>query len=215
MGQKVNPNGFRVGVIRDWESNWYTDHDYAKFVDQDEKIRKFLSKKLKDAFVSKIKIERSKNQIRVNIVAARPGVALGQNGENIKELEKRISRIVDKGTKIIIDVTEVENVDLDAQVVADMIARQLENRANFRIAQKKAIRNVMKAGAKGIKTKISGRLGGVEMARSEGYTEGNVPLQTIRADIDYALGEALTTYGLLGVKVWIYKGEVLPTKESK
>lgn len=215
MGQKVNPNGFRVGVIRDWESNWYTDHDYAKFVDQDEKIRKFLSKKLKDAFVSKIKIERSKNQIRVNIVAARPGVVLGQNGENIKELEKRISRIADKGTKIIIDVTEVENVDLDAQVVADMIARQLENRANFRIAQKKAIRNVMKAGAKGIKTKISGRLGGVEMARSEGYTEGNVPLQTIRADIDYALGEALTTYGLLGVKVWIYKGEVLPTKESK
>lgn len=215
MGQKVNPNGFRVGVIRDWESNWYTDHDYAKFVDQDEKIRKFLSKKLKDAFVSKIKIERSKNQIRVNIVAARPGVVLGQNGENIKELEKRISRIVDKGTKIVIDVTEVENVDLDAQVVADMIARQLENRANFRIAQKKAIRNVMKAGAKGIKTKISGRLGGVEMARSEGYTEGNVPLQTIRADIDYALGEALTTYGLLGVKVWIYKGEVLPTKESK
>ena len=215
MGQKVNPNGFRVGVIRDWESNWYTDHDYAKFVDQDEKIRKFLSKKLKDAFVSKIKIERSKNQIRINIVAARPGVVLGQNGENIKELEKRISRIVDKGTKIIIDVTEVENVDLDAQVVADMIARQLENRANFRIAQKKAIRNVMKAGAKGIKTKISGRLGGVEMARSEGYTEGNVPLPTIRADIDYALGEALTTYGLLGVKVWIYKGEVLPTKESK
>lgn len=215
MGQKVNPNGFRVGVIRDWESNWYTDHDYAKFVDQDEKIRKFLSKKLKDAFVSKIKIERSKNQIRINIVAARPGVVLGQNGENIKELEKRISRIVDKGTKILIDVTEVENVDLDAQVVADMIARQLENRANFRIAQKKAIRNVMKAGAKGIKTKISGRLGGVEMARSEGYTEGNVPLQTIRADIDYALGEALTTYGLLGVKVWIYKGEVLPTKESK
>lgn len=215
MGQKVNPNGFRVGVIRDWESNWYTDHDYAKFVDQDEKIRKFLSKKLKDAFVSKIKIERSKTQIRINIVAARPGVVLGQNGENIKELEKRISRIVDKGTKIIIDVTEVENVDLDAQVVADMIARQLENRANFRIAQKKAIRNVMKAGAKGIKTKISGRLGGVEMARSEGYTEGNVPLQTIRADIDYALGEALTTYGLLGVKVWIYKGEVLPTKESK
>lgn len=215
MGQKVNPNGFRVGVIRDWESNWYTDHDYAKFVDQDEKIRKFLSKKLKDAFVSKIKIERSKTQIRVNIVAARPGVVLGQNGENIKELEKRISRIVDKGTKIVIDVTEVENVDLDAQVVADMIARQLENRANFRIAQKKAIRNVMKAGAKGIKTKISGRLGGVEMARSEGYTEGNVPLQTIRADIDYALGEALTTYGLLGVKVWIYKGEVLPTKESK
>ena len=215
MGQKVNPNGFRVGVIRDWDSTWYAEKDYAKFVDQDERIRKYLHKELRDAFVSKVKIERTEGNIKVNIVAARPGVVLGQNGENVKELEKRISRIVDKGTKINIEVTEVENIDLDAQVVADMIARQLENRANFRIAQKKAIRNVMKAGAKGIKTKISGRLGGVEMARSEGYTEGNVPLQTIRADIDYALGEALTTYGLLGVKVWIYKGEVLPTKESK
>lgn len=215
MGQKVNPNGFRVGVIRDWDSTWYAEKDYAKFVDQDEKIRKYLHKELRDAFVSKVKIERTEGNIKVNIVAARPGVVLGQNGENVKELEKRISRIVDKGTKINIEVTEVENIDLDAQVVADMIARQLENRANFRIAQKKAIRNAMKAGAKGIKTKISGRLGGVEMARSEGYTEGNVPLQTIRADIDYALGEALTTYGLLGVKVWIYKGEVLPTKESK
>ena len=215
MGQKVNPNGFRVGVIRDWDSTWYAEKDYAKFVDQDEKIRKYLHKELRDAFVSKVKIERTEGNIKVNIVAARPGVVLGQNGENVKELEKRISRIVDKGTKINIEVTEVENIDLDAQVVADMIARQLENRANFRIAQKKAIRNVMKAGAKGIKTKLSGRLGGVEMARSEGYTEGNVPLQTIRADIDYALGEALTTYGLLGVKVWIYKGEVLPTKESK
>lgn len=215
MGQKVNPNGFRVGVIRDWDSTWYAEKDYAKFVDQDERIRKYLHKELRDAFVSKVKIERTEGNIKVNVVAARPGVVLGQNGENVKELEKRISRIVDKGTKINIEVTEVENIDLDAQVVADMIARQLENRANFRIAQKKAIRNVMKAGAKGIKTKISGRLGGVEMARSEGYTEGNVPLQTIRADIDYALGEALTTYGLLGVKVWIYKGEVLPTKESK
>lgn len=215
MGQKVNPNGFRVGIIRDWESTWFSQKDYAKFVDQDEKIRKYLFKQLKDAFVSKIKIERTQNAIRINIIAARPGVVLGQNGENVKELEKRISRIVDKGTKINIEVSEVENVDLDAQVVADMMARQLENRANFRIVQKKAIRNVMKAGAKGIKTKISGRLGGVEMARSEGYTEGNVPLQTIRADIDYALSEALTTYGLLGIKVWIYKGEVLPTKESK
>lgn len=214
MGQKVNPNGFRVGIIRDWDSTWYAEKDYAKFVAQDEKIRKYLHKQLKDAFVSKIKIERNNKQIRINIIAARPGVVLGQNGENIKELEKRISHLVDKGTKIIIDVTEVPNVDLDAQVVADMIARQLENRANFRIAQKKAIRNVMRAGAKGIKTKISGRLGGVEMARSEGYTEGNVPLQTIRADIDYALSEALTTYGLLGVKIWIYKGEVLPTKEN-
>lgn len=215
MGQKVNPNGFRVGIIRDWDSKWFCEKNYAKFVNQDEQIRKYLMKKLKDAFVSKIKIERTEGSVKIIILTARPGVVLGQNGENIKELEKRISRIEDKGTNIKIDVVEVENVDLDAQVVADMIARQLENRANFRIVQKKAIRNVMKAGAKGIKTKISGRLGGVEMARAEGYTEGNVPLQTIRADIDYALSEALTTYGLLGVKVWIYKGEVLNTKESK
>ena len=215
MGQKVNPNGFRVGIIRDWESTWFDEKNYAKYVHQDEQIRKYLVKELKDAFVSKVKIERTAGSIKIVILTARPGVVLGQNGDNLKELEKRISRIEDKGTSIKMDVAEVANVDLDAQVVADMIARQLENRANFRITQKQAIRNVMKSGAKGIKTKISGRLGGVEMARSEGYSEGQVPLQTIRADIDYALAEALTTYGLLGVKVWIYKGEVLPDKETK
>ncbi|MBL0701825.1 MAG: 30S ribosomal protein S3 [Spiroplasma sp.] len=214
MGQKVNPNGFRVGIIRDWESTWFTEKDYAKFVIQDENIRVYLHKELKESFVSKIKIERSGENLIVRVITARPGIVLGQGGENIPKLEKAILKLSDAETKVKIEVIEVENADLDAQVVAEMIARQLENRANFRITQKKAIRQVMQAGAKGIKTQVSGRLGGVEMARSEGYTEGTVPLHTIRADIDYALAEALTTYGLLGVKIWIYKGEILPTKEN-
>ncbi len=215
MGQKVNPHGLRVGIIKDWESTWFSEKDYAKYVIQDENIRVYLHKELKDAFVSKIKIERTQeNNVTVKILTARPGIVLGQGGENIAKLENEIKKIEGKDTEIKIEVAEVENPDLDAQVVAEMIARQLENRANFRIVQKRAIRNVMQAGAKGIKTKISGRLGGVDMARAEGYTEGNVPLQTLRADIDYALAEALTTYGQLGVKVWIYKGEVLPTKEN-
>ncbi len=214
MGQKVNPNGFRVGIIKDWESTWFTEKDYAKYVIQDEKIRVYLHTTLKEAFVSKIKIERTEGNVIVRILTARPGIVLGQGGENIAKLEKEVLKIEGKDVTAKIEVIEIENADLDAQVVAEMIARQLENRANFRITQKKAIRSVMQAGAKGIKTKISGRLGGVEMARAEGYTEGNVPLHTIRADIDYALAEALTTYGLLGVKVWIYKGEVLPTKEN-
>jgi small subunit ribosomal protein S3 len=214
MGQKVNPNGFRVGIIKDWESTWFTEKDYAKYVIQDENIRVYLHTTLKEAFVSKIKIERTEGNVIVRILTARPGIVLGQGGENIAKLEKEVLKIEGKNVTAKIEVVEIENADLDAQVVAEMIARQLENRANFRITQKKAIRSVMQAGAKGIKTKISGRLGGVEMARAEGYTEGNVPLHTIRADIDYALAEALTTYGLLGVKVWIYKGEVLPTKEN-
>lgn len=215
MGQKVNPNGLRVGVIKGWESNWFTNKDYAKFIDQDEKIRVTLMENLKDAFVSKIKIDRFDDKTVVKILTARPGIVLGQSGENLKKLEVEVKKVIGRKEEIKFEVVEVENPDLDAQVVADMIAKQLENRANFRIVQKKTIRNTMKAGAKGIKTKISGRLGGVDMARSEGYTEGNVPLHTLRADIDYALSEALTTYGQLGVKVWIYKGEVLNQKESK
>lgn len=217
MGQKVNPNGLRIGIIRGWESNWFTTRDYAKFVDQDEKIRETLTANLQEAFVSKIKIDRVENddQVVIKILTARPGVVLGQNGENIKRLETEVKKKIGKKANLKIEVIEIENPDLDAQVVAEMIARQLENRANFRIVQKKTIRNVMNAGAKGIKTKISGRLGGVEMARAEGYTEGNVPLHTLRADIDYALSEALTTYGKLGVKVWIYKGEILTKKEGK
>lgn len=215
MGQKVNPNGLRVGVIRGWESNWFTVKDYAKYIDQDEKIRVALMKKLEDAVVSKIKIDRVLEKVTIKILTARPGIVLGQNGDNIKLLEVEVKKILGRQADVKIEVLEIKNPDLDAQVVADMIAKQLENRANFRIVQKKTIRNVMKSGAKGIKTKISGRLGGVEMARAEGYTEGNVPLHTLRADIDYALSEALTTYGQLGVKVWIYKGEVLNQKESK
>lgn len=217
MGQKVNPNGLRIGIIRGWESNWFTTRDYAKFVDQDEKIRETLTANLQEAFVSKIKIDRVENddQVVVKILTARPGVVLGQNGENIQRLETEVKKKIGKKANLKIEVIEIENPDLDAQVVAEMIARQLENRANFRIVQKKTIRNVMNAGAKGIKTKISGRLGGVEMARAEGYTEGNVPLHTLRADIDYALSEASTTYGKLGVKVWIYKGEILTKKEGK
>lgn len=214
MGQKVHPNGLRVGVIRGWESNWFTIKDYAKFIDEDEKIRTTLMKNLEDAFVSKIKIDRVADQAIIKILTGRPGVVLGQNGDNIKKLDLEIRKVIGKKANIKIEVMEIANPDLDAQVVADMIAKQLVGRANFRIVQKKTIRNVMRAGAKGIKTKISGRLGGVEMARAEGYTEGNVPLHTLRADIDYALSEALTTYGQLGVKVWIYKGEVLNPKES-
>ncbi len=216
MGQKVHPGGLRVGVIKGWESNWFSNKEYANFIDQDEKIRVALMKELKDAFVSKIKIDRFDNKTVVKILTARPGIVLGQNAENLKELEKKVRiALKDRKSEMKFEVVEIENPDLDAQVVADMIAKQLENRANFRIVQKKTIRNTMQAGAKGIKTKISGRLGGVDMARSEGYTEGNVPLHTLRADIDYALSEALTTYGQLGVKVWIYKGEVLNQKESK
>lgn len=210
MGQKVNPNGLRLGINRDWQSTWYAEKDYAKFVNLDENIRVELHEMLKDAFVSKIQIERkSDKDIVVKIVTARPGIVLGQGGENIKTIEAKINKI-NKGLESVkVEVVEVENADLDAQIVADMIARQLENRGNFRIVQKRAIKDTMRAGAKGIKTKVSGRLGGVDMARSEGYTEGNVPLHTLRAEIDYALSEAATTYGRMGVKVWIYKGEVL------
>lgn len=215
MGQKVNPNGLRVGVIRGWESTWYADKEYADFVIRDERIRVYLTETLKEAFVSRIKIERPSGKIVVKILTARPGIVLGQGGENVANLEAYIKKNIEgKDADIKVEVVEVENADLDASVVAQMIARQLENRANFRIVQKKAIRQTMQSGAKGIKTKISGRLNGVEMARAEGYTEGNVPLHTLRADIDYALAEALTTYGLLGVKVWIYKGEVLPAKKE-
>ncbi len=217
MGQKVNPNGLRVGIIRDWESTWFVDKDYAKYVLLDDKIRKYFDKNHKDAFISKVKIKRipTNNEVEVNILTARPGMVLGRDSETLKEIKKAIQKIEGKDVQISINVFEIENPELDAQIVAYQIAEQLLNRANFRIVQKKAIRNTMSAGAKGIKTKISGRLNGVDMARSEGYTQGNVPLHTIRADIDYALAEALTTYGQLGVKVWIYKGEILPTKESK
>lgn len=208
MGQKVNPNGLRVGVIRDWDSRWYADKEYATFLHEDIKIREFLTKELKAAQVSKIEIERTKDKIDLFIHTAKPGVVIGKGGEGIEGLKTKLVKQF-KGKKIQINVIEIKNPDIDAQLLAYSIAEQLENRASFRTVQKRAIQRAMRAGAKGVKTLVSGRLGGAEMARSEGYSEGNVPLHTIRADINYATAEAMTTYGLLGVKVWVCRGEVL------
>ena len=209
MGQKVSPIGLRVGVIRDWESRWYADKDYADLLLEDVKIREFLFAELKAASVSRIEIERSKNRVEIMIRTARPGVIIGTNGENIENLKKKLEKLTG-GKNIFLKVLEIANPDLDAKLVARSIADQLERRASLRTAQKKAIQRTMRDGAKGIKTAVSGRLGGADMARTEGYSEGVVPLHTLRADIDYAWEEAHTTYGRLGVKVWICRGEVLP-----
>ena len=214
MGQKVSPVGLRIGVNKDWESKWYSEKDFATYLHEDIKIRKLLNTELKDAVISKIEIQKTKDSVTVNVVAARPGVIIGQDGKNVETLTKKITKIVN-GRNVKLNVVEVENPDLDAKVISRWIAEQLENRASFRTAQKKAMQRVMKAGAKGVKTLVSGRLGGADIARSEGYSEGVVPLHTIRADIDYAVSEAHTTYGRLGVKVWICRGEILPEKKSK
>ena len=208
MGQKVSPVGLRVGVIRDWESRWYAEKDYGTYLLEDVKIREYVFAELKNAAVSRVEIERSKNRVEVMIRTARPGVIIGTNGEKIEELKKALTKLTGNKT-VHVKVLEVANPELDAYLVAKGIAEQLEQRASFRTAQKKAIQRTMRAGAKGIKTMISGRLGGTDIARSEGYSEGIVPLHTLRADIDYALAEAHTTYGRLGVKVWICRGEVL------
>ena len=214
MGQKVNPIGYRLGVNKDWESKWYANKkEFGTTLNKDLKIREYLKKNLKDAAVASIVIERKKNRVEITINTAKPGVIIGRGGEDIDKLRKALSKEV--GEDVYVSIQDVsKNADLCAQLVADNIAMQIQNRAPFRSAQKRAIRNTMKAGAKGIKTLVSGRLGGAEMARSEGYTEGTVPLHTIRADIDYAQSEADTTYGKIGVKVWIYKGEILPTKKN-
>lgn len=210
MGQKVNPIGLRTGVIRDWQSRWYANEkEYGKFLKEDLDIRKFLKQELKAAYVSRIEIERSKNRIEIIIRASRPGVIIGQNGENIEKVKKQLEKKLE-GNTVHLKVLEVANPDLDAMLVARSIAEQLENRASFRSTQKKAIQRTMRAGAKGIKTLVSGRLGGADIARSEGYSEGIVPLHTLRSDIDFAHYEADTTFGKLGVKVWICRGEVLP-----
>jgi small subunit ribosomal protein S3 len=208
MGQKVSPVGMRVGVIRDWESRWYAEKDYADYLLEDVKIREYIFAELKNAAVSRVEIERSKNRVEIMIRTARPGVIIGTNGEKIEELKKALTKLTGNKT-VHVKVLEVANPELDAYLVAKGIAEQLEQRASFRTAQKKAIQRTMRAGAKGIKTMVSGRLGGTDIARSEGYSEGIVPLHTLRADIDYALAEAHTTYGRLGVKVWICRGEVL------
>ena len=203
MGQKVSPIGLRIGVNKTWESNWYADKtNFAKYLDSDNKIRKYLAKKLKDASVSSILIERNEKKTEVVINTAKPGVIIGHGGDEIEKLKAELSKLVN------------ENPDLDAALVAENIARQIEGRVSFRIAQKRAVRNTMKAGAEGIKTAVSGRLGGADMARTEGYKEGNIPLHTLRADIDYAHKEADTAYGKIGVKVWICKGEILPGKDK-
>ena len=213
MGQKVSPIGLRVGINKTWESKWYAGNkDFAKFLNNDVKIRRFLEKKLKDAAVSCILIERNANKTDVIISTAKPGVIIGHNGEDIEKLKNEVAKLVNENIQI--SIKEVKNPDIDAALVAENIAHQIENRVSFRIAQKRAIRNAMKAGAKGIKTSVSGRLGGADMARTEGYTEGNIPLHTLRADIDYANKEADTTYGKIGVKVWIYKSEILASKEK-
>lgn len=209
MGQKVSPIGMRVGVIRDWESRWYANKDYGTLLIEDDKIRKFLFAELKAAAVSRIEIERSKNRVDVIVRSARPGVIIGTNGETVEVLMKKLTKLTN-GKAVKIKVVEIANPDLDARIVARSIADQLEQRASFRTAQKRAIQKTMRAGAKGIKTAVSGRLGGADMARTEGYSEGVVPLHTLRSDIDYAWEEASTTYGRLGVKVWICRGEVLP-----
>lgn len=211
MGQKVNPIGLRIGVNKDWESKWFANKkDFGNLLNNDIRIREYVAKNLKDAAVSSVIIERNTKRTEVKIMTAKPGVIIGKGGEDIEKLKKALNKLVKED--IYISIVEVKNPDLNAKLVADQIASQIESRAPFRSAQKRAIRNTMKAGAKGIKTSVSGRLAGAEMARTEGYTEGTVPLHTLRANIDYAISEANTTYGKIGVKVWIYKGEILPTK---
>ncbi len=213
MGQKVNPHGLRVGVIKDWDSKWYADRDFADFLVEDYNIRAYLKKKLNNAGVSKIEIERSSDRVKVIIFTAKPGVIIGKGGQEIEVTKKELQKFTSK--KLVVDIKEIKRPDRDAQLVAENIAVQLENRVTFRKAMKSAMSRSLKAGSLGIKTMVSGRLGGADIARSESYSEGTIPLQTMRADIDYGFAEADTTYGKLGVKVWIYKGEVLPTKAKE
>ncbi len=212
MGQKVHPIGMRVGIIRDWDAKWYAEKEYAEFLHEDLKIRKFIASKLADAAVSTVEIERAANRVNISIHTAKPGMVIGKGGSEVENLRKELNSLT--GKRVHINIVEIKKPDLDAKLVGEGIARQLENRVAFRRAQKQAIQRTMRSGAKGIKTQVSGRLNGADIARSEGYSEGTVPLHTLRADIDYAWEEADTTYGKLGVKVWIYRGEVLPTKKN-
>ena len=214
MGQKVNPHGLRVGVIKDWDSRWYADDsEFADNLVEDYKIREFLKKKLMSAGVSKVEIERASDRVKVIIYTAKPGIVIGKGGEEIEKTKKELAKLTDK--KLTVDIKEIKRPDKDAQLVAENIASQLENRVSFRRAMKSCMGRTMKAGALGIKAAVAGRLGGADMARTEFYSEGTIPLQTLRADIDYGFAEADTTYGKVGVKVWIYKGEILPTKSNE
>ncbi len=215
MGQKVNPNGLRVGVIREWDTKWYASKkNYADLLVEDYNLRKMLKESLKDSSVSKIEIERAANRVKVNIYTAKPGIVIGKNGARVDAIKKDIADFTGKEASL--NIIEIKNPDRDAQLIADGIAAQLERRVSFRRAMKFAMQRAEKAGAKGIKTKVSGRLNGNEIARSEAYSDGTTPLQTLRADIEYGFSEAHTTYGIIGVKVWVYKGEVLPRpKDNK
>ena len=213
MGQKVHPNGLRVGVIKDWNSRWYADDkNFSDYLVEDYKIRKFVKSKLFVSGISKIEIERTAKFVKVNVYTAKPGLVIGKGGNLAEELKKQLSKMIGKDVNL--NIVEVKNIDLDAQLVAENICNQLERRISFRRAMKQAMQKTIKAGALGIKTAVSGRLGGADMARTEFYKEGTIPLQTLRADIDYGFYEANTTYGKIGVKVWIYKGEVLPEKKN-
>lgn len=212
MGQKINPTGLRVGIIRDWDSKWYAEKDFANYLHEDIAIREYIAKKLSDASVSKVEIERAANRVNVSVHTAKPGMVIGKGGSEVDALRKKLNELT--GKRVHINIVEIKRPDLDAKLVGEGIARQLESRVAFRRAQKQAIQRTMRAGAKGIKTMVSGRLNGADIARSETHSEGTVPLHTLRADIDYAWEEAATTYGKLGVKVWIYRGEVLPAKKN-
>lgn len=213
MGQKVNPHGLRVGIIKDWDTKWYAEKDFADYLVEDVKIRKFIKKKLYAAGVSKIAIERTAGRVKISVYTAKPGIVIGKNGQAIEELKGEIQKMTSQ--KVSVNIEEIKRPETDAQLVAERIALDLENRVTFRRAMKQAMGRTMKFGAKGIKTAVSGRLGGADIARTESYHDGTIPLQTLRADIDYGFAEADTTYGKLGVKVWIYKGEVLPVKAAK
>lgn len=208
MGQKVHPHGLRLGVIRDWDAKWYADRNFEELLHEDLEIRKYIKARFKVAGVSKVEIERAASRVRVTIHTARPGMIIGRGGSEVDMLKAELER--QTGKKVSVNIVEVKNTDLDAQLVAQSIAEQLERRVSFRRAMKQSVQRTMRAGAKGIRTQVSGRLGGAEMSRTEGYSEGKVPLHTLRADIDYGFAEAMTTYGKIGVKVWICKGEVLP-----
>lgn len=213
MGQKMDPNGLRLGIIKDWNSKWYADSkNFADYLVEDYKIRKYIEKKLRAAGISKVEIERTAKFVKINVYTAKPGLIIGKGGNLAEALKVELEKMINK--QVNLNIVEVSNIDLDAKLVAENIAMQLEKRISFRRAMKQCMQKTMKAGALGIKTAVSGRLGGADMARTEFYKEGTIPLQTLRADIDYGFAEADTTYGKIGVKVWIYKGEILPTKKN-
>ena len=212
MGQKINPNGFRVGVIRDWTAKWYADKNYAAYLNEDLRIRKYIEKRLADASVSTVEIERAANRVNVSIHTAKPGMVIGKGGSEVEALRKELNNLTNK--RVHINVVEIKKPDLDANLVGESVAEQLENRIAFRRAMRGAMQRTMRAGAKGIKIQVAGRLNGADMSRIESYSDGTVPLHTLRADIDYSWDEAHTTYGVLGIKTWIYRGEVLPAKKN-